>query len=159
MRPWRGDLLAGAGRGVVGNASLNALVVGRGTKLVLAADAGGEWGISVRLFGGPGPQATDAAGTVVAALKRGRIEYGGRVVEVTTPHQGLMERRPPFVIVENGREIARVAPKVWDEKPLDVTVLDEEFLARDPLLFLFALYGANGIAGARPAAAAAGSVT
>jgi hypothetical protein len=130
-----------------------------GTKLVLTASGGGAWRIAGR---GPfrrSSAATDALGTTVATMSRRGVEQGDRVVEVTTPHQGLLERRPPFVIVENGRELARVAPRVWDEKPLDVTLLEEEFAANDPLLFLLTLYRAQLVAASRQAGAAAGGVT
>jgi hypothetical protein len=45
---------------------------------------------------------------------------------------------------------------VWDEKPVDVTILDEDWASRDPLLFLLALYAANLIAQSRLAGAATG---
>jgi hypothetical protein len=127
-----------------------------GTKLVIAAPGSGEWRIDGR---GPFKRAsvaTDAAGTQVAAFSAGRVEYGDRVVEVAAPQQGLLERRPPFEIVEGTRELARVTPRVWDEKPLDVTLLDEEWASNDPLLFLLALYAANLIAQSRQADAATG---
>jgi hypothetical protein len=129
-----------------------------GTKLVIVAPGSGEWRIDGR---GPFRRAsvvTDAGQDVIASFAPGRIEYGGRVVEATTPHQGMLERRPPFQIVEGGRAIARVTPRVWDEKPLDLTVLDEEFVASDPLLFLLALYVANLISVSRAAGASAGGV-
>ena len=127
-----------------------------GTKLVLAAPGAGEWWIAGR---GPFKRAsvaTDATGQTVAAFAAGRVEYDDRVVQVTTPDQGLLERRPPFVIVENAHELARVTPRVWDEKPLDVTLLDEAWASQDPLLFLLALYAANLIAISRQAGGATG---
>ena len=63
---------------------------------------------------------------MVATLVGARVEHGGRAVDVTTPHQGPFDRRPPFVLVEGDREIARVPPHVWDEKPLDMTLMDED---------------------------------
>jgi hypothetical protein len=57
------------------------------------------------------------------------------------------------------RELASVTSRLWDEKPLDLTVLDEEFAENDPLLFLFSLYRANCVSASRSAGAAAGGVT
>jgi hypothetical protein len=129
-----------------------------GTKLVLTATGGEAWRIERRRKS-RGLTATDAAGAAAATFTAGGIEHGDRVLQVTAPKQGLLERRPPFVIVERESAIARVVPRVWDEKPLDVTVLDEELVAGDPLLFLCALYQANLIASSRQASAAAGDVT
>jgi hypothetical protein len=80
-------------------------------------------------------------------------------VDVTTPHQGLLEGRPPFLLLDGDRELARVAPSVWSEKPTAVTILDEDFAARLPLLLPLALYRAQLIARSRMAGAAAGGVT
>jgi hypothetical protein len=55
--------------------------------------------------------------------------------------------------------VARIGPLVWREKPTPVTLLDEEFAAREPLLLLLALYRAQLIAQSRMASAAAGTVT
>jgi hypothetical protein len=129
-----------------------------GTKLVLTATGGEAWRIERRRKARD-LTATDGAGAAAATFTPGGIEHADVLVQVATPDRGLLERRPPFVIVERGREIARVAPKVWDEKPLDVTVLDEEFVAGNPLLFLCALYQANLVASSRQAGAAAGGVT
>jgi hypothetical protein len=65
-----------------------------------------------------------------------RVVHGDRRVEVTTP-----------------------ASRVWSEKPVDVTVLDEDFVQREPLLFLLALYAANRIASSRQAAAAVSPIS
>lgn len=117
-----------------------------GTKLVFTSTSDVEWRID-----GSGPfrrssEATDVAGAVVAAFTSRGIEHAGRVIDVKTTDQGLFERRPPFLIREGERDLVRVAARVWDEKPIDVTVLDERFAVDDPLLLLFALYGANLIA-------------
>jgi hypothetical protein len=130
-----------------------------GNKLVLAAPDRGEWRVAGRLMFRSETTATDAAGTTVARIVGNGVEYGDRAIHVTTPHQGLLEHRPPFLIVENERELARVASQLWSEKPLDVTILDEEFVESDPLLFLLALYTAQLIAASRSAAASAGVVT
>ena len=131
-----------------------------GTKLAFSAPALDDLRID-----GKGPfrradVATDAAGHTVATLScgrdKGRVECGDRVVDVTGPLRGVLERRHPFEITENARDIARVASRVWDEKPIDVTLIDEEFATRDPLLFLLALYVGNLVAASRSARAAAG---
>jgi hypothetical protein len=129
-----------------------------GTKLVLVAASAGEWRVAGRLMFRGETTATDAAGTTVAKIAGNRVEYGDRTVEVTTPHEGLLEKRPPYLVVENGREIAHVASQAWSEKPLDVSILDEEFVTTDPLLFLLALYTAQLISARRSASAAAGGV-
>jgi hypothetical protein len=127
-----------------------------GTKLRLSAPGHGDWRVA---RGRGGPTVTDADGTTVASFAGARIEHGDVAIEVTTPHQGLLERRPPFLLVEGDRELARVAPSVWSEKPIAVTLLDEDFAAQQPLLLLLALYRAQLIAGSRQAGAAAGGVT
>ena len=129
-----------------------------GTKLCLSAPGQVDWRIAGRWRRGA-TTATDATGAVVATLVGQRVEHGQRAVEVTTPHQGVFDRRPQFVLVENDREIARVAPHVWNEKPLDVTLMDEDFAAEEPQLLLFALWAANRIAASRQAGAAAEGVT
>jgi hypothetical protein len=48
---------------------------------------------------------------------------------------------------------------VWSEKPTAVTVVDEDFAARHPLLLLLALYRAQLIAQSHFAGASAGGVT
>jgi hypothetical protein len=127
-----------------------------GTKLRLTAPGHGEWRV-VRRRGGV--TVSDADGMTVAAFTHRGVEHGDVAVEVTTPHQGLLDRRRPFLLLEGDRELARVAPSVWSEKPTAVTVLDEDFAARHPLLFLVALYRAQLVAASRQAAAAAGTVT
>ena len=77
----------------------------------------------------------------------------------TVSRQKPLDRRPPFLLVEEDRELARVAPSVWSEKPIAVTILDEDFAARHPLPLLLALYRAQLIAASRQAGAAAGGVT
>jgi hypothetical protein len=129
-----------------------------GTTATIAAAGCGDWHMSRGLFRGP-TIATDAAGVTVAQITRSGVESAGRVLVPTTPHQGPLDRRPPFMLVEGERELARIAPHVWNENPLDVTVLDDVFAERDPQLFLFALYAANLIASSRMASAAAGGVT
>jgi hypothetical protein len=101
---------------------------------------------------------SDSDGMTVAAFSRGGVEQGDVAVDVTTPHQGLLERRPPFLLLEGDRELARFAPSVWSEKPTAVTILDEDFAARHPLPLLLALYRAQLIAQSRMAGAAAGGV-
>jgi len=130
-----------------------------GTKLCLSAPGHVDWRIAGRARGRAPLRVTDPAGAAVATLIGRRVEHGHRALEVTTPHQGLLDRRPPFVFVEGDREIARVAPKVWDEKPVDITLMDEDFAAEQPQLLLFALWVACRIAGSRMAGAAAGGVT
>jgi hypothetical protein len=129
-----------------------------GTKLCLSAPGHVDWRIAGRARRGA-TTATDATGAVVATLVGRRVEHGHRALDVTTPHQGIFERRPPFVLVEGDREMARVAPQVWSEKPVDVTLMDEEFAAEQPQLLLFALWVACRIAASRQAGAAAGGVT
>jgi hypothetical protein len=124
-----------------------------GTKLCFSSAGGAEWRIAGRRRGPV--EVRDALGTTVATIDGRRATQGDRHVDVITPHQGLLERRPPFVLLEGDRELARVASRVWDEKPIDVTVLDEDFVSREPMLFLVALYAANRIASSRQAAAAA----
>jgi hypothetical protein len=126
-----------------------------GTKLRITAPGHGEWRI-VRRRSGVTVSAAD--GTTAAAFTDRGVEHGGVVVEVTTPHQGLLERRP-FVLVQGDRELARMAPSVWSEKPTAVTLVDQDFAARHPLLLLLALYRAQLTAQRRMAAAAAGTVT
>ncbi len=126
-----------------------------GTKLVFTSTSGVQWRID-----GSGPfrrssEATDVAGVAVAAFTRQGIEHAGRVIDITTTDQGLFERRPPLLIREGEHDLVRVAARVWDEKPIDVTVLDERFAADEPLLLLFALFGANLVAAKRQARAAA----
>ena len=129
-----------------------------GTKLCLSAPGHVDWRIAGRWRRGA-TTATDATGAVVATLVGRRVEHGHRALDVTTPHQGIFDRRPPFVLVEGDREMARVAPQVWSEKPVDVTLMDEEFAAEQPQLLLFALWVACRIAASRQAGAAAGGVT
>jgi len=129
-----------------------------GTKLCLSAPGHVDWRIA-RSGRRGGITATDATGAVVATLVGQRVEHGHRSVDVTTPHQGVFDRRPPFVLVEGDRELAKVAPQVWSEKPVDVTLMDEQFAAEQPHLLLFALWAANRIAASRQAGAAAGGVT
>jgi hypothetical protein len=130
-----------------------------GTKLCVSAPGRGDWRINARTRRGAPLAATDTTGAVVATVVGRRVEQGDRAVEVTTPDQGLFDRRPPFVLVADGREIARVAPHVWSEKPLDVTITDEGFADEQPQLLLFALWIACRIASSRMAGAAAGGVT
>jgi len=127
-----------------------------GTKLRIAAPGHPEWRVVRRRSG---VTVSDPDGRTVAAFAGARVEHGDVAVEVTTPHQGPFDRRPPFVLMEGGRELARIAPSVWSEKPVAVTVLDEDFVAREPQLFLLALYRAQLVAASRMAGAAAGGVT
>jgi hypothetical protein len=127
-----------------------------GTKLRLTAPGHGEWSV---VRSRRGVAVSDAVGMTVAAFSGKGVEHGGVTVEVTTPHQGLLDRRPPFLLLEGDRELARVGPSVWSEKPLAVTLLDEDFAERHPLLFLLALYRANLVASSRQAGAAAGGVS
>ncbi|HEV7847034.1 MAG TPA: hypothetical protein VGO83_12330 [Thermoleophilaceae bacterium] len=127
-----------------------------GTKLRLTAPGQGEWRV---VRSRRGVAVSDAAGTTVAAFVGDGVESGDVAVEITTPHQGLLGRRPSFLLLHGERELARVDPSVWSEKPLAITVLDEDFVARHPLLFLLALYRAQLVAASRQAAAAAGVVT
>jgi hypothetical protein len=127
-----------------------------GTKLRITAPGHGEWRVERSRRG---MTVSDADGMAVAAFAGARIEHGDVVVEVRTQHQGLLERRPPFLLVAGDRPLGRVAPSVWSEKPVAVTVVDENFAARYPLLFLLALYRAQLIAASRFAGAAAGGVT
>ena len=129
------------------------------TKLCVSAPGRVDWRIGGRARRGAPLTATDATGAVVATLVDGRFEHGDRAVAVTTPHQGMFERRPPFVLVEGDREIARVASKVWDEKPVDVTLIDEDFAAEQPQLLLLGLWVACRIAQSRMAGASVGPVT
>ncbi|HKG03351.1 MAG TPA: hypothetical protein VKB03_09220 [Conexibacter sp.] len=129
-----------------------------GTKLCLSAPGHVDWHVARRGRRG-GTTAIDATGAAVATLDGRRVEHGHRAVDVTTPHQGILDRRPPFVLVEGDRELAKVAPHVWSEKPVDVTITDEDFAAEEPHLLLFALWAANRIAASRQAGAAAGGVT
>jgi hypothetical protein len=64
-----------------------------GKKLRLTAPGHGEW-LVVRSR--RGVTVSDSDGMTVAAFSRGGVEQGDVAVEVTTPHQGLLERRPPF---------------------------------------------------------------
>src|SRR4051812_43112741 len=97
-----------------------------GTKLRLSAPGRGDWRISAGWRGGANT-ALDATGAVAATVVDGRIEQGARAVTITKPHRGIFERRPPFVLLEGDHELARVAPHVWSEKPVDVTLMDEDF--------------------------------
>jgi hypothetical protein len=128
-----------------------------GTKLCFSTSGGSEWRIAGRHR--RAVPVRDAAGTTVATIEGRQVAHGDRRVEVTTPRQGIFERRPPFVLLEGDHELARVASRVWSEKPVDVTVLDEAFVQREPLLFLLALYAANRIASSRQAAAAVSPVS
>ncbi|HMJ96183.1 MAG TPA: hypothetical protein VK486_10035 [Thermoleophilaceae bacterium] len=127
-----------------------------GTKLRLSAPGHGEWRV---VRSRRGVTVSDADGTTVAAFAGKGVEHGDVAIEVTTPHQGLLERRPPFVLLEGDRELARMAPSVWSEKPTAVTLFDEDFAARHPLLLLLALYRAQLVAQRRMASASAGVVT
>jgi hypothetical protein len=126
-----------------------------GTKLRITAPGHGEWRV---VRGRRGVTVSDANGMEVAAFAGARVEHGDVAVEVRTQPQGLLERRPPFLVFEGDRELARVAPSVWSEKPTAVTVVDEDFAARHPLLLLLALYRAQLIAQSQFAGAAAGAV-
>jgi hypothetical protein len=126
-----------------------------GTKATIAAPGRGDWFMQRGLFRGPATAHDVAGATVAQVTGSGRVESAGRLLLATTPHQGLLERRPPFLLLEGEHELARVAPTVWSEKPLDVTILDEAFAERDPQLLLFTLYAANLVASARMASAAA----
>ena len=127
-----------------------------GTKLRITAPGHGEWRV---VRSRRGIAVSDADGMTVAAVVGARVEHGDVAVEVRTQHQGLLERRPQVLLVEGDRELARVAPSVWSEKPIAVTVVEEDFAARHPLLFLLALYRVQLIAASRMAGAAAGGVT
>ena len=127
-----------------------------GTKLRLTAPGHGEWRVVRRRRG---VTVSDADGMTVAAFTGRGVEHGDVAVEVTTPHQGLLDRRPPFLLLEGDRELARMAPSVWSEKPTAVTLLDEDFAVQHPLLLLLALYRAQLVAASRQAGAAAGGVT
>jgi hypothetical protein len=121
-----------------------------GTKLTISAAGHGEWHLARSRRG---TSITDTAGVAVAQITAAGVVHDGRVIEVTSPHQGMLERRPPFVISENGREIATAAPQIWSEKPLAVTIIDDAFATAEPLLFLLALYRAQLIAASRFASA------
>jgi hypothetical protein len=127
-----------------------------GTKLRLTVPGHGEWRIVRRRRG---VTVSDADGMTVAAFTGRGVEQGDVAVEVATPHQGLLDGRPPFLLLEGERELARMAPSVWSEEPTAVTLLDEDFAARHPLLLLLALYRAQLVAASRMAGAAAGGVT
>ena len=127
-----------------------------GTKLRITAPGRGDWHVVRRRRG---VTVSDADGTTVAAFTHRGVEHGDVAVEVRTPHQGLLDRRPPFLLIDGDRELARIEPSVWSEKPLAVTILDEDFATRQPLLLLLALYRAQLIAASRHAGAAAGGVT
>jgi hypothetical protein len=127
-----------------------------GTKLRLSAPGHGEWRV---VRGRRGITVSDPDGRSVASVVDTGVEHGDIAIAVTTPHQGLLDRRPPFVLLEGDRELARMEPSVWSEKPTAVTLLDEDFAARHPLLLLLALYRAQLTAQRRMAAVAAGTVT
>jgi len=106
------------------------------------------------MFGGA-VTITDPAGSTVATMDGDGVEHGGRTVRVTTPDPvGLFAGYPPFLLLEGGREIARIDPRVWDEKPVAVTLLDEAFAQQEPQLLLLAFYAANLVASGRSARAA-----
>jgi hypothetical protein len=73
--------------------------------------------------------------------------------------RGCSSAAPAVLLLEGDRELARVAPSVWSEKPTAVTILDENFAARHPLLLLLALYRPQLAAQSHMAGAAAGGVT
>jgi hypothetical protein len=123
-----------------------------GTKLRLCAPGQGQWRVA-RSRGGP--TVTGEDGATAATFAGAGVERDGVAIEVRAPLQGLFERRPPFLLVNGDRELARVASAVWSEKPTAVTLLDEEFVAQHPLLFLLALYRAQLVAQSRFASAAA----
>jgi hypothetical protein len=127
-----------------------------GRKLRLSAPGHGEWRV---VRSRRGVTVSDEAGATVATFTDAGVEHDGVAVDVTTPHQGLLDGRPPFLLLEGDRELARIGPLVWREKPTPVTLLDEEFAAREPLLLLLALYRAQLVAQSRMASAAAGTVT
>jgi hypothetical protein len=123
-----------------------------GTKLRLSAPGHGEWRV---VRSRRGVAVSDMDGAAVASFDGARVEHGDVVVEVRAPQPGLLERRPPFVVVEGERELARIEPKVWSEKPTAVTIVDDDFAARHPLLLLLALYRTQLIAQSLYARAAA----
>jgi hypothetical protein len=127
-----------------------------GTKLRLSAPGHGEWRVVRRRRR---VTVSDADGMTVAEFAGGGVEQGDVGIQVTTPHEGLFAWRTPFLLVAGDRELARVGPSVWSEKPLAVTILDDDFVARNPLLFLLALYSAQLVAASRQARAAAGRTT
>lgn len=124
-----------------------------GTELELSAPGHDPWRIKRPMFRGA-MTITDPAGGTAATMDDGGVEHGGRKVRVDAPRQGLLERRPPFLLLEGDRELARIAPRVWDEKPVAVTLLDESFAEQEPLLLLLAFYRANLVASSRMASAA-----
>jgi hypothetical protein len=75
------------------------------TKLRLTAPGHGEWRVVRRRRG---VTVSDADGMTVAA-------FTGRGVEQRDV--GPLDRRPPFLLLEGDRELARMAPSVWSEKP------------------------------------------
>jgi hypothetical protein len=84
------------------------------TKLRLTAPGHGEWRVVRRRRG---VTVSDADGMTVAAFTGRGVEQRDVAVDVTTPHQGPLDRRPPFLLLEGDRELARMAPSVWSEKP------------------------------------------
>lgn len=126
-----------------------------GRQLEISAPGRDPWRVKRPMFRGA-TTITDPAGATVATLVEGGVEHGGRTVRVTTPDtEGLFARYPPFLLLEGDRELARIDPRVWDEKPVAVTLLDETFAAEEPQLLLLGLYRANLIASSRMAGAMA----
>ena len=122
-----------------------------GRQLELSAPGRDPWRIRRPMFRGK-TTITDSSGTTVATMAGDGVEHGGRAVRVATPEtEGLFAKSPPFLLVEGERELARIDPRVWDEKPVAVTLLDEAFAAEEPQLLLLGSYCANLIASSRMA--------
>jgi hypothetical protein len=131
-----------------------------GNKAVLSAPGHPEWHLRGRLMFRDVTHVADQTGIELGTFTRSKraIEVGGRTLVVRMPKESLTSGPKPVELLEDERMLARYAPWAWDgERPVTVTLLDEEFARAEPLMVLLGLYGTLQYAIMRSAKAATGN--